>query len=220
MGESIETTPRSVLDFNKNLNYLMKHLCSHLHKFGIVDFTYIRAYKDGKRLYLASNLEWLQIYIRNNFQDDWEHIECNAPNHQMKRALWSGFKRDKVFDALYDLNLWNGIYIYESYLDYTDSFSFFSQKEHNQIQNFYLNQYPILEEFIRIFKDKAFDLVHPVTPEKLLIPSKPFFRNRKNVISLTNPEKIKSFMKQIGVLHRAKDPLSFQQGELKALHGD
>jgi len=70
------------------------------------------------------------------------------------------------------------------------------------------------------FKDKAFDLVHPVTPEKLLIPSKPFFRNRKNVISLTNPEKIKSFMKQIGVLHRAKDPLSFQQGELKALHGD
>jgi|GEM_PF-5813849 hypothetical protein len=174
--KSTYSSNQDALGFGKSIAPQIKHVCQSLHCFGITMFTYSRIFRTGERLYLCNNQEWFEHYIKNDYQDDADHLEHYIPADGVKTALWNGFKMDKVFSAAYDqFDLWHGFSIYEKQNDYVDFFDFAAHKDNHQMVQFYFNNLDQLEKFVRDFKEVSLKWVEMSKPNHLLIP--------KNLIS-------------------------------------
>lgn len=159
------------LEYGCSITPLMQQLSQPLLPYGITTFTYSRIFKDGKRIYLCNNLEWLKHYICNNYFDEINHLEHYIPAENIKVSTWDGFKMDRVFSALYhQFNLWNGFTIYEKHEDYIDYFDFASHKNNYQVNSFYLNNFVLLEMFVHYFKAKIFYSIDSIEKHQLITP--------------------------------------------------
>ena len=203
MKQSINTDNKSALEFNQEISKLLQQLCTPLFPYGVKYFTYSRTFKDGKKLYISNNHEWVKLYVKNSFQDDIDHLDHYLPPPDIKRALWTGFKRDKVFDAAYNYNCWNGFSLYEHHKNYVDLFDFFSDREPQNIENFYINNIFFLECFINEFKKfkKKISKITDLTDEsKFIFPKKYPLVNIHESFPSPNEDKIKKFYKDVNLL--------------------
>src|ERR1044071_8967333 len=121
---TLDSINKSVLEFNRNAEPFMEEVCEPLKKLGIQYFTYCRSYENGKRLYLCSLPDWVELYLHHSFQNESQHFAYYRPVENIRYAFWSDFKRDRVFDALLNLGIWYGFTIYEKNPGYMDLFDF------------------------------------------------------------------------------------------------
>jgi hypothetical protein len=193
----IDISNKTALEFNKSSASRMREISVILYNHGITQFTFCRSFKDGKRLYLSCDPQWVEYYLKNNFQDYLEHLEHYIPPVDIKYSFWAGFKGDKVFDALYDYKIGHGFAIYEHHKEYVDQFDFATHRENYLMTNFYLKNMIFLEEFIKNFKIKAHDLINSPNQSKLIIPSKGLSFQDVTYKSFITEDKINSFMEKI-----------------------
>lgn len=197
MKNELDPTNRSALQFNIESEMIMSDICKSIldKEIGITNFTYCRTFNNGTRLYLCDNSEWVRHYLSNNFQEDLEHLEFYTPGNDLKYALWTAFKEDRVLSSLRNhFNLWYGFNIYEKHEDYIDIFDFVSHTNNHQITNYYLNNLDTLNNKVKYFKEKAADLIDPTDKRKLMVSKnwKPFSELSKN--SLFDSKRINDFM--------------------------
>lgn len=160
------------LEFNQTIASTINTICEPLSSFGITMFNYSRIFNGGSRLYITSNLQWSEHYITQEFHDEIDHLAHYVPPDGVKYAFWSGFRGDRVFDALAEHNLGNGFSIYEKHKDYVDYFDFSADKDNNQIVNLYMNKIDLLLRFIEYFKEQIFLLIDFEDKKNILIPKK------------------------------------------------
>lgn len=162
---------QDTLGFGQSIAPQMKSVCQPLRSLGITMFTYSRIFRTGERLYLCNDQEWFEHYVKNDYQDESDHLEHYVPADGVKTALWNGFKMDKVFSAAYNqFDLWHGFSIYEKQNDYVDFFDFAAHKDNHQIVQFYFNHLNQLEKFVQDFKKSSLNWVAAPSPNHLLVP--------------------------------------------------
>ena len=199
MGNNLDPTNMSALQFNVESTDLMHKICSPILKkdIGVIVFTYCRIFNNGTRLYLCTCPEWVKHYISHNFQDNVEHQSSYAPCDNNTHSLWTGFKEDDVWNALRNhFNRWHGFSIYERHEDYIDSFDFTARLDCPHVTNYYLNNMEFLYEFIRDFKKNAATLMDPKDKRKLIVSKiwRPFEKTPQNL--LLSKEKMNNFLWQ------------------------
>lgn len=199
----LDLANRQALQFNKSAAPRMKEIGRILYSFGITMFTFCRSFRDGKRLYLSCDPQWVEYYLKNKFQDHLEHVEHYLPPADIKYSFWDGFKGDKVFDALYEHEVGHGFAIYEHYDQYVDQFDFATYRGNYRMTDFYLKNILLLEEFIKNFKIKAADLINSSDQSKLVVPSKELCFQNVPYQSFIAEDNIENFMQHI--LQRRKN---------------
>jgi hypothetical protein len=200
MGNALDPTNRSALQFNIESAETMKQICKPIldQEIGIINFAYWRIYNNGTRLYLGDEPEWIAYYLKHGFQNNLEHMEFYAPGEDVKYALWDGFKDDPIHFAVRNVfNWWNGISIYEYAEDYVDCFVFKAHKNNVQIINYYLNHLDILNKKVQFFKESASQLIDPTDKGKFIASKNwaPFNEVARN--PLLSPKKTKNFIQKI-----------------------
>jgi DNA-binding CsgD family transcriptional regulator len=157
------------LDFSKNAAELVHKISRPIFSFETAIFTYCRVFNNGKILYLCSDEKWVEHYFASNYQNESDHLKHYVPLENIKYALWSEFDRDKVFRAAYEeFNYWHGISFYEKNKNHMDYFDFGANKDNVKMENFYLNNLPVLSQFIQYFKEEASDLINVSDSTKLI----------------------------------------------------
>lgn len=185
---------QKALDYNREICQDIADICKPLfEKTGITNFFYVRIYNDGSRLYLSHRGEWVEHYVENGYYEDKLHDYTYILGDQKQHcALWTGFDVDKVFQDVYEFNVWNGFTISHHYPDYCESFLFAADKDNHKINNYYINNIDALTNFIFYFKEKALELLN--VPEskriRLSIPVDNHIVEAGTVITQTRPDNI------------------------------
>lgn len=190
---------RMALEYNKEYICLIDEICAPLHHFGITFFNYSRNFTDGTHLYLSNSQKWVELYIANNLQDDAAHLGYYFPHPNITQALWSGFKRDKAFDILYENDMWNGFTIYEHHSDFTEIFDFGSTKENISVINFYLRNKNLLKHVVDEFKEKVSRYIDFNDKRKMILPTVELSVNQIKRVSFVEEDNLNKFYKQIGL---------------------
>lgn len=189
------------LEFNKSAQMRMNELCCPLHQYGIYMFNFVRTYYDGKRIYLSTDSRWVEHYLTNNFQDNLEHMAYYLAPPDIKYSFWISFKRDDIFESLYEYGIDHGFTIFEHHPHHVDQFGFSTYRNKSTLQDFYAKNIHIFEDFIKDFKVKAADLIPLKEEKKLIIPSKKFKAETLRSSPLILPDKIDHFMEVITKKH-------------------
>jgi DNA-binding CsgD family transcriptional regulator len=160
--------------FNKQNAASLKEVCQPLqNNFNFNLLTYRRFYLNGKVLYLFNNDCWLDfvadqgIWVTPNFKQ-----QINSINHRKSiYSLWGEYypQKDKKYDGMYHLNIWNGISVYKKREDFIEVYAFASTREMPQITNFYIQNHHIIEHFMSYFFSKI-NLLFKNIDSKVLLP--------------------------------------------------
>jgi len=155
---------KKAYEYNKAISHKLNKICYPLEStYGIKLLSYRRFYLQGGLLHLTTHPEWCehwyenQYWISNSFQDRVNRLSKQSSLFY----IWPDIPpKDRVYNALYELNIWNGVMIYKKYNDCIESFGFASAiRENSQVKNIYLYEKDILEHFMLYFKDKIIPLV-------------------------------------------------------------
>ncbi|MBY0281440.1 MAG: helix-turn-helix transcriptional regulator [Alphaproteobacteria bacterium] len=170
MSNTADTINKRAIEYNDSVNCQFIDVCRPLFdNFMITQFFYIKIFNDNNtRLYVCSEKKWMESYIQNNFQDDLPHMQTYLPEN-LNYSLWAGFKKDTVYNAVYDLNIWNGFNIYEKEGTSTVTYAFATTPLNEEMINFYINNLNVLREFIFYFKRKAANIIDTSDPSKLIV---------------------------------------------------
>lgn len=160
-------------DYNKSIANELNKICSPLeHHFGIKLISYRRFYLNGGLIHLTTNSEWCEHWYENRYwiSDSFQERVNHLSQKNNLYYIWPNTPaNDRVYSALYDLNIWNGVMIYKKYPDCIESYGFASAKrENSEVKNVYLYERDILEHFIQYFKEKIMLLVKPFEKSILL----------------------------------------------------
>ncbi|MBY0461711.1 MAG: helix-turn-helix transcriptional regulator [Alphaproteobacteria bacterium] len=191
MSNILDTTNKYAIEYNNSINSKLIDICRPLFdNFMITQFFYIKIFNNkNTRLYVCSEKKWMESYIKNNFQDDLLHMQTYIPEN-LNYSLWAGFKKDSVYNAVYDLNIWNGFNIYERDGESTITYAFATTPLNEGMINFYINNLNILKEFIFYFKCKAADIIDTSDLSKLIVSKNknPKFYPESDVIKSFSPK--------------------------------
>jgi hypothetical protein len=164
----------------------------------------MRTFFDGKRNYLCSDINWVEHYIKQNFQDNLDHMEYYLAPSGIRYSLWNSFKQNDVFDSLNTLGYGNGFSIYEHHDSYVNQFDFTSRNNTPLINEFYIINIKLLEEFIENFKQKAEDLLHVESNDNFFIPKEKFRMCNLNRSSFIEQKNIEKFLESISMIKEIK----------------
>lgn len=150
------------LDSQNKLN----EICSSLLEcFGIRNFSYMKVFeKNGQlyRLHLCSNKKWLVHSFENHFYKDMElykYVLQSPKNNGINHMLWTALPSNKMFSLMYDINMWNGITLYQRYENAFEVWGFSSNKFNAHLPEFYVSNLKLLKHFIYYIREDARELI-------------------------------------------------------------
>ena len=142
---------------------------------------YSRVYLDGSRLELSNNQEITKNSIIS-CSNIIKHVYTPAliPKYQryLLMAPWVAKLENSASQILMDRinkqrekhEIGNEFRIIITHPTYTEMFHFYSDKNTINMENFYLNNINLLEQFILYFLDKAHDIINDVDKKKVIQP--------------------------------------------------
>jgi hypothetical protein len=163
------TINKSAMEFSRSATVFMQKISNHLQGFNISGLSYVKTFRDGKRLYISSLQNWSEFYIEKNLQDNLNSMEMYLPPTYVQQFSWEGLKNNKVMDSFREFGVRNALVLLEHSKEYVELFSFVTNFNKPQID--LLNKLPFLREFIKNFKLKAADLIDTTDKRKLISPT-------------------------------------------------
>lgn len=145
-----------------------------LNMIGITYFNYIKIYNDDcSREVLTNNPEWINHFYKNGLFASLGAIDIE---HHLPKGyfLWSELNGD---DPVYIqgrefFNIDNGISFIIKRNDVTYLYIFASNRDNNQINNFYASNIDLLIRFIHYFNDKGNGLIKDAEQHRIYLPKK------------------------------------------------
>jgi DNA-binding CsgD family transcriptional regulator len=134
-------------------------------KFNLSFLTFRRLYANGRIIHISNHKDWLENSLSNKFWQSMTSLKrINSINlNQQYAHLWdeNAYKKDHVYNAMYENDLWHGITIYDKHDSYVDLWAFATDRSNYQIKNLYVNRLNILKQFILYLHDKAHPIFFP-----------------------------------------------------------
>lgn len=149
-------------------------ICKPLRQFGIHLFSYRKTFKDGSRINVSNNANWLEDYFRlelyksSLFESD---IDCCSSAF----SVWPQESNLPVFAhgrAYYNSD--NGITLILKDKEYCEYFMFGADPRNKQMIDFYINNLELIKSFTEYFHEQSNDLMKKA--KNNLITLKPTFK--------------------------------------------
>lgn len=164
-------TLKSAYDFNikysQRINTLLEPFKVH---FGIEHFAYAKFYNNGGLLRVSGNERWSQQFFLHEFYNDQALFlpQINqTPLNSWCHFLITGEPKGKHLTLLHDFGIWHVFHMYRKTKEATELYVFSANRENEEICNYYLNNIPILKQFILHFKNKCADIL-TFSPSKVI----------------------------------------------------
>lgn len=187
--ESNKTLIHHINSVSEEFNSIIKPLFQDL---PFSYFGYHKFYKDGYYMVLSSNLEFTQLWLDYNMNNDFsndsdkkffisndkknflEKIKT-TPRNSIYKYLWPIHDKEQMpgLSLCNEFNMHYGIHLFYDTVEYLESFVFGSPIQGEAV-DLYLNHFYIIERFMTYFKNKAHYLINPVDRKKMAFS--PFYR--------------------------------------------
>lgn len=185
----------------------IKNVCSPLKHINITNFFFYRVYSDGTFIDFATNLDWTEFFLKKfynceyaaNSISDLFFIENGISLWEMNphNQIWRDGKN--IFGA------GNGITMVNSEQEaYLEIACFYARENDYYLNEYYLNNLDLLNNFILYFKDKASRLLKESEKNKLSFPkyySKAVLPNQSisNQLNLNHVNNVDTFYSSLDI---------------------
>lgn len=173
----------SIEHFNKVKNFSLSSsfdvayvMLPILKRHGMTIFNYCREYKDGSQIRLSTHGQWNEQYFKGYIHN------AKVPSAYLIKPInyFIWLTKDwpeMMIDVFTNFNIGNGISIAESHEDFIECFAFGADANNSSIiNNFYLNNLDLLQQYSHYFKEKA-DLIIKKSVENKIPPCEIEFKN-------------------------------------------
>ena len=205
------TVPSEITVENTHAQYCntIANICKPLAKLGITYFHYIKSYNDNSRISLSNHQAWSEYYYHKKYYQSPAFDKTPAKNKN-SCYLWLNFKEKPVFKELREsFHIDHGITLAKPSNDHCEFYYFGTHVENDQMLNFYLNNFMLLERFCQYFMNEAYDIIQHAEKRRIMIP-KIEKRMIQNIPQISAKEAlIESFItdttiKRLKFLHQGK----------------
>lgn len=193
-------------------SFLIKEICNPLFKeVGLNYFNYQVLYDDGRRLHLNADPRWLEHYYEKKYYNV-SRSDLKPDSYKNGFGLWDSWNinmdigcRTIAKDARENFDFAHGIMLTKRLANHAVIFEFATQEKNYAINNFYMSNLDILENFIFLFNKKAEKLIKSAsmhmfkikrdfypTPDdtysyKIIVPKQEVLPKNKNSTFLYQP---------------------------------
>lgn len=149
-------------------------LCVHFFRdknLKINHLNYIKKFNDGTIFYLCSNHDWLLHYYKKSYTSIGA-FERNSALTNFKYVLWNSLDSDDqiLTDSRDMIGIEHGITIVDKLSDGFGFYNFATTRQTHYVNNEYINNIDALNEFIRVFKEKAGSILKEASSSRFIIP--------------------------------------------------
>ncbi len=153
----------------------IRKICSPLKLINIENFFYHRIYSDGFMIHLSTDVVWGEFFLNKLFSLDYDEADIN--NHlyiENSISLWEMNAHNQVWqDGKLNFNVGNGISLLsEKNPKYKEISCFYGSRYNHELNDFYLSNLDILQNFVMFFKDQASNLIYEFEQKRILLPKK------------------------------------------------
>ncbi len=161
---------QDIIQYNYGIGNKLTEICDPIFSnFGFTSFGYSRIQKNGDRLILETNKDWLNYYSDIDFKEkkegsssligNLENLILDPPSEEFHIQMLIGSPKSKLHEQLCVLNVWNSVSIYVNMNKYLEVYHLSMSKEDNgAIVDLCLNKKFLLHRFFHYFRDKLCDL--------------------------------------------------------------
>lgn len=153
-----------------NITNDISQISKPLRKLGIINFTYMKSFSDGSRIYLDDTPDTVDIYLKGNYYLK-SNIECPPDYYKDQVILWSHLPDQKAFDeCLRSRGIDHGIIMFEPQNDQMEMFCFAAKSDNHGILNAYLSNMDHLLNFKHYFRENAAPIIKKAEKSKITLP--------------------------------------------------
>lgn len=151
---------------------------SFLKKLKLTFFGYSRIYDDGYRYNLSNRCDWVEHYFTNDYQNI-ARLDRHPSCYTSGCIIWDTWSKNYsepqivLKDMEDNFNIAHGLSIIKRCENYCDGFDFGASRDHHSINDFYLSNMDLFENFSLYFIDKAKDLMRQADRDRFLVTYKP-----------------------------------------------
>ncbi len=195
----------------RNLEQI-KSITGPLQLLGIEGFFYMRIYPDNSLIDFTSEPQWGELFFHNLYNENYRTVDlyqhlCFKNNI----SLWAHNPHNTIWQEGKEyFNLGNGVSIFKQHSSYTNIYSFYSKSNNYKINNFYINNLDILDNFIKYFDDSAATIIDIESQNALILPT--YYKNAQEKKPSEEHKTLQTFLSKISSGKVTKDKIiSFQQ---------
>jgi DNA-binding CsgD family transcriptional regulator len=159
----------AAFDYNRAILTDLVDICEPILKGKITGFAYLRFLENGRYLNLCTDLKWTEHCLK--YVHDHDHILGREGNKAMEDNfhcfLWPTISSDHLLNAVHDFDFWHGISIFKRIGHSLEIWAFATSRENHLMSNFYLNNIETIKDFIKLFNQKAKNIIDTNNCDKL-----------------------------------------------------
>lgn len=135
-------------------------------------FSYQRIYKDGRRIFLSSDIQWAEYFFDKQF---YLTMSFKKYSQLPKRIRWKDWpQQDKSYlrfsaEVKESFNYGNGIVVIKKKNDYLDTFTFRASYEDDNINLRYDSEIERIEVYTEYFLVKAHSIIKDAEKQSLIV---------------------------------------------------
>jgi len=164
-----ENINKGALEYNKEVAPILKEIFEPFSlSTGITFFNYNRFVPGQRYLTLSMDGNAAEGYFANDFDNCiFFEKQITLPEHSKRSVFWDVRKDNELLDFLRGHNYWHGLTIFSRLGDTIESWNFATDRNNTEINQFYINQQTLMDQFILYFNEKASSLIYDVEEDKL-----------------------------------------------------
>lgn len=154
---------------------------------GMTVFNYYRSYFDGSHVRLSTDRAWTEHYFKKEYIN-----RLTVPQSYLSKPLnyfiWLTHDcPEMLMDAALNFNTSNGISIAIQHDDHIEYFCFATTRDNQAIiNNFYINNLDVLQNYCHIFSEKAANLLDKAESDRIITTQSVHQVQHSNIISQTS----------------------------------
>jgi LuxR family quorum-sensing system transcriptional regulator SolR len=156
--------------YNESVSGLLKDIVDPLFRYsGISHFCYNRFMHGSRYMTLAVDAN-LTTHCLSKELDQYLLFEnIIIPKNSKRVVFWDVQQDNALLEACRSFNYCHGLSIFVRHEKEIEAWSFATDKDNAEINQFYINHQSLLDEFILYFQEKAMDIINPSDQGKLAI---------------------------------------------------
>lgn len=199
-----------IIQYNAGIKNKLSEICEPIfNSFGFTGFGYTRIQKNGDRLILETNQDWINHYSDTAFEEkkeansslvnNLETLIINPPLEEFHIQMLVGQPRTQIQEQLRYLNIWNSVSIYVNMNRYLEVYHLSMSKENQEegaIIDLCVNKKFLLHRFFHYFREKLRLLEVEKAPCIRDVELSKIFLNKTTEFKKPIDDNISNYMKQ------------------------